>query len=719
MYSISDLAQKIIKYLPSFDIELLKRSYDFAERTHRGQWRKNGDPYIIHPLLVADILAGLQLDLISICSGLLHDVLEDTNVRSQHLLATFRDQPDIISLVEGLTKLNKLDYSSQEEYQAENIRKMMVAMAKDIRIIFIKLADRLHNMRTLSALPEDKIKKTADETLEIFAPLAHRLGMYQIKAELEDLSFFYKMPDEYKKLQNAVSEKIATGEIHMQNIISRLEKELKKENIQAEISGRPKHLYSIYKKMHRQKKTIDEIYDIIAIRVIVNTIQECYQVLGIVNKIWPPIPNTYDNYIALPKPNMYQALHIAVMGEGGQPFEIQIKTEQMHKIAEYGIAAHWRYKEGKKDDELDKKLSWIRELLDLHKGKLNKENFIHDFKINVYEENVFVFTPKGKIIQLPAGSTPVDFAYHIHTEVGNHCVGAKVQNKIVPLDYQLKNGEKVEILTRENAKPSLGWLSFVRSSHAKAKIRQWFKKQKREENIKEGKSILEKEIKKAGLEQNKFFDGKNLQEISRKFNFRNTDALFAAVGCGDLTPLSVLNKWDEFSKRKTFPDVKPSVSRRPDLKNIIIVEGLTGCDVKISRCCLPIRGDEICGYITKRKGIVIHKNSCPEMLARKQDKKITPDRFVKVIWNPDERITQPITLKILAQDRIGLLNEITSVIKEMETNISSVRVETKDNKKVVIKLTLDISSSKRLSNILQKIKLLKSIEHVEEMVVAK
>lgn len=707
MLSISELAQKIIKYNPGADIELLQRSYDFAERTHRGQWRKNGDPYISHPLSVAEILADLQLDIISICAGLLHDVLEDTRVRSSLLSATFREHPEIPPLVEGLTKLNKLDYSSQEEYQAENIRKMMVAMVKDVRVIFIKLADRLHNMRTLHPLPPDKIEKTSTETLEIFAPLAHRLGMYQIKAEMEDLSFSYKMPEEYQNIQSTTANNLREREKYISYVSDQLMKRLKEENIAVEINTRPKHLYSIYKKMQKLQKPIEEIYDVIAMRIIVKTLPECYQVLGIVNGLWTPIPGTYDNYISLPKANMYQALHIALMGKEGQPFEVQIKTAEMHRVAEYGIAAHWRYKEGKQTGEIDDKLTWVRELLNGHKGKLDEKNFIDDFKLTVYSEMVFVFTPKGKIIQLPLGSTPVDFAYRVHTEVGNHCVGAKSQSRIVPLDYQLKSGEKVEILTRENARPSLDWLSFVRTSSAKSKIRQWFRKQKRKESIKEGRGILEKELRKAELDEYKFFEEGNLQGLARKINFRNYEGMFAAIGYGDISAQSVLNRCEEFKIKKP-PEVKPSPPPKKRLEGVV-VEGLSNCEVKVSRCCSPSPGDNIVGCITRGKGITVHKGDCRNVLTRLQDKKISKDRFVKVRWGEE---AYPVGIKILVQDRMGLLNEITSVIKKAKTNISSVSVATEKGKGE-IKLSLEVISGEKLNNILEKIKLIKNVQKVE------
>lgn len=555
------LLEKIKENNLDVDIEMIKKAYNVAEKAHEGQLRESGDPYILHPVEVAIILVEMGLDTDAICAALLHDVVEDTHLSYEDVKREFNES--IADLVDGVTKLGKIEYKSKEEQQAENIRKVLIAMAKDIRVILIKLADRLHNMRTLKYLPPEKQKAKAEETLDIYAPLAHRLGISKIKWELEDLSLRYLHPDEYYELVSKVQKKRAEREKEINEIKNILQEKLEQAGIKADIDGRPKHFYSIYRKMHYKNKTFDQIFDLLAVRVIVDTVKDCYAALGIVHTLWKPIPGRFKDYIAMPKPNMYQSLHSTVIGPNGQPFEIQIRTWEMHRTAEYGIAAHWKYKEGinNKELDIDEKLHWLRQILELQKEAKDATEFMETVKIDLFSDEVFVFTPKGAVIDLPVDSTPIDFAYRIHTDVGNKCVGAKVNGRMVPLDYKLKTGDIVEIITSANSKgPSRDWLNIAKSSQAKNKIRQWFKRTFKEENIEKGRETFEKEIKRQGLNLNEALKTEYIEPVIRKFNFSNIEDLYSAIGSGALTAHQVISKLKEEIKKEEILPQKEIIS---------------------------------------------------------------------------------------------------------------------------------------------------------------
>ena len=593
--TLEDLIKQVTSYHPNADLDLINRAFAFASRAHEGQKRKSGEDYIIHPLSVAFILAQLQLDVHTIAAGLLHDVVEDTAATLEELENLFGEQ--IAKLVDGVTKISRIEYKSQEEQQVENLRKMLLAMAKDIRVILIKLADRLHNMRTLKHQAEEKQKEIATETLEIFAPLAHRLGIFRLKWELEDLALLYLAPDKYYELVENISMKRQEREEYINHVIEILNQKLTELGIQVNIEGRPKHFYSIYNKMTKQGKELSEIYDLIAVRIIVDTVKDCYGTLGVIHTLWKPIPGRFKDYIAMPKPNMYQSLHTTVVGPSGEPLEVQIRTWEMHRISEYGIAAHWKYKEGKAGDkEFDKKLSWMRQLLEWQRELGDAREFVNTLKTDIFSDRVYVFTPKGDVVELPAGSIPIDFAYKVHTDVGHSCVGAKVNGKIVPLDYSLNTGDIVEILTSKTSGPSRDWLKMVTTSQAKNRIRQWFKKVHREENIQKGKDLLEKEAKKQNLDV-EYLKNQYVTEIAKKYNLTTADDLYALLGEGGFfTPLQIVAKLKEkaIPKDAKEPDsiainVRPWVGFGNPSQGVRVI-GLDNVMIRLSRCCNPYRG---------------------------------------------------------------------------------------------------------------------------------
>lgn len=710
--SLDLLMRKIMEYNPSADFSLLIRAYDFAQKAHLLQYRSSGDFYIEHPLGVANILADLHMDIPTIAASILHDVIEDTPVRIQQVRDTFGEE--IYQLVEGTTKLSSINFKSKEEEQAENLRKMLVYMAKDIRVILIKIADRLHNMQTLSAIPEERQKEFARETLEIFAPLAHRLGMGQIKWELEDLTFRYLEPKKYRELANSVAKKRGEREKHIKKIIELLENKLGEAKINAEITGRPKHLYSIYQKMLKYKKTFKEIYDLTAIRIITDSKEKCYEVLGIVHSLWKPIPGMFDDYIAMPKSNNYQSIHTIILDTTGEPIEIQIRDQTMHEISEYGIAAHWRYKENIKTiDDFEEKIVFLRHLLELQKEYPNAQEFLDSLKVNLFEDEVFVFTPQGDVVKLPANSTPIDFAYRIHTEIGNHCVGAKVNNRIVSLNYRLLNGDIVEIITSKETKPSRDWLNFVQSSHTKSKIKHWFREQNREQSIREGKEAIEKEIRKQGLEPKELFLGKYLEKIVEKMHLKDIDDLLASVGYGDISSQSVANKLQElFQEERVLKEIpkilfpKEAIIKRRVAKSGkgIIVEGINNILVRLSKCCSPVPGDEITGYITRGKGVTIHRADCSNVLNLDD----YHHRMVKVEWDKTKEIYCPVEIEIIAFDRVGLLNETTGTISRIGINLASAKMTTSKGR-TKINLVLEIEDVNKLNQIIKKIKEIKGI----------
>lgn len=715
---LENLILKIEQYNPQADLNKIIKAYNFAERAHEGQYRKSSERFFEHPYNVAMILADLSMDSETIIGGLLHDVIEDTSVTYEEIASEFGE--GIAYLVEGVTKLKKLKYRTKQENQAENLRKMVIAMSKDIRVIIIKLADRLHNIRTLDYMDEGKRKEKALETLEIYAPIAHRLGISKIKWELEDLSLRYLDPEGYYDLVEKVSKKRREREAYIKLIIDTLSTKLKDMGLESEISGRPKNFYSIYKKMVYQNKSFEQIYDLTAIRVIVNSVKDCYGVLGIVHTLWKPIPGRFKDYIAMPKPNMYQSLHTTVMGPQGEPFEVQIRTWEMHRTAEYGIAAHWKYKEGiLKTDDFDKKLSWLRQLLEWQKEMKDPKEFMESLKIDFFTDEVFVFTPKGEVINLPAGSTPIDFAYRVHTAVGNNCIGAKVDGKIVPIDYKLKNGNIVEILTSPNNNgPSRDWLKIVKSSQAKTKIKQWFKKEERAQNINRGKQLLEKEVKRQGYKLTEILKDEWMKNISNRLSLNSVDDLYAALGYGSITLSQIVTRLKEnyreyYKKDNEKLNIAKKVKEksRHDVTQGVTVKGVDNIKVRFSKCCNPVPGDEIIGYITRGRGVSIHRKDCANIA----DLNIK-ERFIEVEWDTDKKISYQAEIQIKASDRSGLLSEITQLLTQSNLSVTSLNARTNKEKLVMINMTLEIKDLEQLKNIMKKIKKFRGVIDVYRVI---
>lgn len=714
---------------PQYDIELITRAYHFAAKAHEGQYRKSGEAYVIHPVEVAKILIELRLDTSTIAAALLHDVIEDTEFDYEKVKQEFGEE--IAQLVEGVTKLTRMSFESKEERQAENLRKMFVAMAKDIRVILIKLADRLHNMRTLKYQTDEKKREKAQETLEIYAPIAHRLGISRIKWELEDLCLRYIDPDGYYDLVEKVAVKRKDRELFINQVISELQARLKEFNINGEISGRPKHFYSIYRKMTYQGKSFDEIFDFLAVRVLVETIKDCYGVLGIVHTLWKPIPGRFKDYIAMPKPNMYQSLHTTVIGPKGEPVEIQIRTFEMHQISEYGIAAHWKYKEGKgatDHDGISSKLSWVGQMLELEKEYKDPKEFMESLKIDLFTNEVFVFTPKGEVINLPAGSTPIDFAYKIHSDIGNRCVGGKIDGRIVPLDYKLKNGNIVEILTSANSNgPSRDWLKIVKSSQAKNKIKQWFKKERREENIEKGRELLEREARRLGLSQQEVLQPKLLVSIGKRLGLTTEEDLYAALGYGGILLSQVMPKIKEVLKKdavKKEPvpvvDEKEYIAQQRERESKekrskhgqgIIVKGIDNIMVRFSRCCNPVPGDEIVGYITRGRGVSVHRKDCPNLV----DNIETADRLIDVEWDTTKPISFHAEIQVRASDRKGLLSEVTRVISDAKIAVSALNARTSKDRIAILNLTVEIDNIEQLDRVMQKFKNIQGVIDVHRV----
>ena len=689
-------------------VKKIKEAYAFAENAHKSQLRSSGEPYIIHPLEVALILMDLGLDVDTVVAGLLHDVVEDTGVPIEELTKLFG--AEVADLVDGVTKLGKIAFKTKEEQQAENLRKMFLAMAKDIRVIIIKLADRLHNLRTLEYVDEEKQREKAYETLEIYAPLAHRLGIFKIKWELEDTSLRYIDPKGYYDLVEKIAIKRREREKYIQEIIETLEKKLDEMNIEAEIEGRPKHFYSIYRKMYMQHKTFEEIYDLLAIRVIVNTVKDCYGVLGVVHTLWKPIPGRFKDYIAVPKPNMYQSLHTTVIDSRGELFEIQIRTWEMHRTAEYGIAAHWKYKEGKKSSsDFDEKLAWLRQLLEWQSDLKDAREFMESLKIDLFTDEVFVFTPKGDVVDLRKGATPLDFAYAIHSDVGNQCVGAKVNGRIVPLDYVLQTGDIVEILTSSSSSgPSRDWLNIVKTSQAKNKIKQFFKRERREENIEKGKEMLEREARRQGYSLSQLLSKDWPETVWRKYGFNSVEDMYAALGYGGITTNQILfrlideykkaNKQERAENLTTKKDTKPQKSHTANDKGIK-VKGIENIMVRLSKCCNPVPGDVIIGYITRGRGVSIHRVDCINL----KDPLVEPQRFIEVEWVDEYKASFSSEIQILARDRQMLLADITKAMSDMKVNVTAVNARTTKNKQVVINIMIEINDIEQLRRVIKQI----------------
>ncbi len=692
----------------------MERVYEFAAAAHAGQTRDSGEAFINHPLNVAAILVNMGLDRISIEAALLHDVVEDTDVSLEEIRENFGEE--VAALVDGVTKLSRISFQNKQEQQAENLRKMFLAMAKDIRVILIKLADRMHNMRTLKYLPVEKQKEIARETLEIYAPLTHRLGMYKIKWELEDLALRYLKPEKYYELVQKVAKKRKEREGYIERVKKILRRQLNDLNIKAEIQGRPKHFYSIYQKMIKQNKPFEEIYDLMALRVLVESIHDCYEVLGVVHNLWKPIPGGFKDYIAMPKSNMYQSLHTRVIGENGEPLEVQIRTREMHMVAEYGIAAHWRYKDGSTDDTLLEKIAWLRQLLEWQQESKDADEYLENLRFDLFEDEVFVFTPKGDVKNLPAGATPVDFAYHIHTQIGQQCVGAKVNGRLVPLDYKLKNGDIVQILTtKQESGPSSDWLQFVVTSKAKSKIRQWLREQRREEYIQQAREQLEKEIKKQGYDPQEHLKAETLKEAAERLGFTETDDLLVAVGDGKVTVSMVLGKilgeklQEKLLGEKTLekPVKLSPEKRRAGRPGGVVVEGVKDLLVRFSRCCNPVPGDEIIGYVTRGKGVTVHRINCSNLPA-------DTERLLKVEWADTDKELYPFEIKIEAVDRVNLLADIINVISRKDLNVRAAKATTGKGT-ARIDITLDISHLDDVRELMSQFNQVKGVQRVHRV----
>lgn len=716
------LVKKIKENCVNINMDMVDKAYNLAFEAHKEQKRDSGEPYIIHPIEVATILAELGMDTSTIVAGLLHDVIEDTEYTYDDIKNLFGEE--VANLVSGVTKITKMEYKSKEEQQADNFRKMLLAMADDIRVIIIKLADRLHNMRTLKYRKKEKQKKTAMETLDIYAPLAHRLGISKIKWELEDLSFRYLHEEEYYDLVKQVAEKRTEREIYIKKIIEDMYNKLEEAGIDSDIDGRPKHFFSIYKKMVTKNKSIEQIFDLTAIRVLVNTVKDCYEVLGIVHTIYKPIPGRFKDYIAMPKPNMYQSLHTTVIGPQGKTFEIQIRTFEMHRTAEYGIAAHWKYKEGDnngetKEKNFESKLVWLRDMLEFQKETADAQEFIEGFKIDLFTDEIFLFTPKGVVIDLPNGATPIDFAYRIHTDIGNKCVGAKVNGKIVPLDYKLKTGEIVEVLTSNNAKgPNMDWLNIAKSNQAKSKIRSWFKKAKKEENISKGKELFEKELKKQGVHFADIAKGETYEKFVKRNNINGMDDLYALIGFGAISASSFIWKLKDENQSKdekvieenTNKIIEDNISKaqrnKIDQTVGITVKGVDNLMIRFAKCCNPVPGDDIMGYITKGRGISVHRADCGNLKNLIME---DGDKVVDVSWGTSNGRAYIAEIQVKAEDRSGLLTDIMGIISELNLQLNALNAKSAKGSMAYVNIKVKIDTVELLKDLMKKIRHLKGI----------
>ena len=719
MVKIEDVITRVKSYNKRSDIKLITKAYEYAKNYHEGQKRKSDEPYIIHPLEVAYIVSTLELDDNAICAALLHDVVEDTPVTLDDVKNEFNEE--VAMLVDGVTKLGKIaSYMDKEEEQVENYRKFFMAMAKDIRVVMIKLADRLHNMRTLKHLSDDRKIAIAKETRQLYAPLANRLGIYSIKWELEDLSLLYLEPDAYRELVEGINQKRAEREKFINDIIIEIRQKLKDVKIEAEVYGRPKHLYSIHRKMQKDNKTLDQIYDLFAMRIIVNSVKDCYAALGLVHELYKPMPGRFKDYIAMPKPNMYQSLHTTLIGKEATPFEIQIRTWDMHRVAEYGIAAHWAYKEGKNISASDEKLSWLRETLEWQKETNDDRDFMNKLKFDLFDEDVFVFTPKGDIKALPAGSTPIDLAYAIHEQVGNRMVGAKINSKMVPITTALQNGDLVEIVTSDNVKgPSRDWLKIVKTTGARNKIQNWFKKAQKEENTAKGKEMIEKELKRIGMSFADLFKTEWIEKALQRYKYNTLDDCYASIGFGAISPTKIIarlleeykkeHKEEEIEKKINELKARKRVEKSKVSKSGIIVKGIDNCLVKLSRCCNPLPGDEIIGYITKGRGVSVHRKdciNCKELITEEQ-------RLIDVAWYKEDNASYMAELEIYANDRTGLLADVTVAVGELKAKIVAINARTVQNNRVaIITIGLEVEDIEMLNKVIKVIRKVDSVYDV-------
>ncbi|CDE91044.1 (P)ppGpp synthetase I SpoT/RelA [Clostridium sp. CAG:389] len=720
--TIQDVISKKKETSKRVDTKLIMKAYNYAVEHHGDQKRRSGEPYIIHPINVAYILAGVGLDEATICAALLHDVVEDTDVTDEDLRRGFGDE--IADMVAGVTKLGTMQFSTVEEQQVEDYRKMFLAMGKDIRVIIIKLADRLHNMRTLKFLKRDRQIANAKETMEIYAPLANRLGLYSMKWELEDLSFKYLYPEEYHELVEGINKKREERLSFIEKIMADIRVQLKKQHIDAEVTGRAKHLYSIYRKMKRDNKTLDQIYDLFALRILVNSIKDCYAALGVVHEMYSPMPGRFKDYIAVPKPNMYQSIHTTLLGDKGTPFEVQIRTWDMHRIAEYGIAAHWAYKEasyfGKKQAVKveEDKLAWLRETLEWQKDMQDPQEFLDTLKTELFEDEVYVFTPKGAIKVLPRNATPIDFAYSIHEEIGNHMTGCKINSKMMPIITPLKSGDIIEIITSDNSKgPSRDWLKFVKSTKAKNKINGWFKKAEKTENIEKGKDLIEKEIKRIGMSHSDLFKQEYIDSMLDRYKYKSLEDMYAAVGFGANSAVKIIAKMlQEYRKEHQEEDIEEKMEelrkqkerKQKPSSSGVVVEGIDNCLVKLSKCCNPLPGDEIIGYITKGRGVSVHRKDCVNV----KDLLTEENRIIDVKWYEETKEHYNVSIEVLANDRKGLLVDILNTIKETKANLMGVSTKTTKERIAIMDIDIEVENIEELNKVIRNIKKVDSVYEV-------
>jgi guanosine-3',5'-bis(diphosphate) 3'-pyrophosphohydrolase len=721
--SIEDIISLVKQKKRWADTKLIIKAYNYAKEKHGTQCRKSGEPYIIHPVQVAYILADIGLDEATICAALLHDVVEDTEVTHEDLVRDFGEE--IATMVAGVTKLGELRYqASTEERQVENYRKMFLAMGKDIRVIIIKLADRLHNLRTLKYLRRDRQIANAKETMELYAPLANRLGIYSLKWELEDLAFKYLYPEEYRELVEGIDKKREERLQFIEKIMDDIRGQLKKQKIEAEVTGRAKHLYSIYRKMKRDNKTLDQIYDLFALRILVNSVKDCYAALGVVHEMYSPMPGRFKDYIAVPKPNMYQSIHTTLLGEKGTPFEVQIRTWEMHRIAEYGIAAHWAYKEanyGKKGKQVvtvtKDKLAWLRETLEWQQDMKDPQEFLNTLKTELFEDEVYVFTPKGKILVLPRDATPIDFAYSIHEEIGNHMVGCKINSKMMPIITKLQSGDIVEIMTSDSQKgPSRDWLKFIKTTKAKSKIQSWFKKEQRSENIEKGKDLIDKEIKRIGISHDELFKQDYINAALDRYKFKNLEDMYASVGFGAISQVKIISRMlEEYRKSHKEENIEQKIeeltSKRKTVKPSstgVVVKGIDNCLVKLSKCCNPVPGDNIIGYITKGRGVSVHRTDCVNV----KDLLKEEDRIIDVYWYTEKAASYNVDITVYANDRTGLLADVIQVLSNLKTKLMGLNSKATKEHIATIEITIEVENIEELNKVLKELRKVDSVYEV-------
>lgn len=706
------LTEKIKQHYRENDVSVFMEAYLFAEKAHEGQMRLSGEPFFRHPYEVAGILIELGLDITTVIAGLFHDIVEDTDVSTEEITEKFGIE--IANIVDGVTKVSRVDFLSKEDHQAENLRKMLLAMANDIRVVLVKLADRLHNMRTLKYQSKEKQIEKAKETLEIYAPLAHRLGINTIKWELEDLSLKYSDPEGYYEIAKKLTHTRAERKEYITGVIENIQKHLKKIKVEADVEGRPKHIYSIYNKIHHQQKHFEEVYDLIAVRIIVKTVRDCYAVLGTVHTVWKPIPGRFKDYIAVPKQNMYQSIHTTVLGSDGRPFEVQIRTKKMHSTAEYGIAAHWHYKEGgSHDDDMDKKLVWLRELLEWQTDTKDSKEFMESLRIDFFRDKVYVFTPKGDVKDFTRGATPLDFAYSIHSEIGNKCIGAKINGKMVSLGYELKSGDIVEIITSASSKgPSRDWLNTVKTTQAKSKIRNWFRKELKEENIAKGRDMLEKEAKRKGYDFKTLFKPEWVKGVFKKFTLQSIEDMYAAVGYGGITTGQILTRLiDEYRKENKVEPVKKisqAATKKSSDTSGVTVKGYDDMLVRFAKCCNPVPGDSIVGYITRGRGVSVHRRDCSNINMVDFEE----GRMIDVAWSKNEVSSYNVEIQVTGDDKSGLIAEVSNMLYAMGYTIRTVNARMGKNKTAIIMIGLEISDISQLDAIIKSLKGISGVRDV-------